>query len=124
MSKLDEEIRETRLYVALRAHFRCEECNKSLPLDKGEMAHCIAKTDEWITKYGKEVINHPDNLKWTCSGACNDAQNIGNNPVAREALVHEIRMHIYADAAARIEISPHLYTDLINKLAKVARGAT
>ena len=122
MSK-DEDIRETRNTVAIRAGYRCEGCEAPLAADKGELAHKIANTRAALGKYGEEVIHHPLNLSWRCPGACNDAANIGNKPEAVRTLVKLIRMTILEDAAVRMMSTPHLYTDLFNRLGKVARGA-
>lgn len=122
MSKKDEDIRETKLHVALRANYHCEKCGKSQPIGKGEMAHGIGQGDEWIKKYTAGVVHHPLNLHWTCPGACNASFDLQNEPVARDELAYEIRLYIYAEATARMEITPHLYRPMIDKLAKIARG--
>lgn len=122
MSKKDEEIRESRLNVAIRAGFCCEVCGKSLALERGELAHQIPQRKHLIEKYGAGVIHHVMNFKWTCP-ECNSAVSIGGDPKAQDDLARKIRLYIYAEAAARIEITPHLYRPTVDKLAKIARGA-
>lgn len=122
MSRKDEEIRETRFNVAVRAGYRCEVCGKSLPIDKGQLAHRIPQRASFIAKFGGGVIHHNMNLRWTCAGNCNDAVSIGGSPAEQDLLADKIRMRILEDVAIRIHATPHLYVALINKLAKIARG--
>lgn len=121
MTRKDLDIEENRYNVAIRAGYLCEVCGKSLPFERGECAHIIPQRKNNITKYGEGVIHHNMNMKWTCPEH-NNAVSIGNKPVEQELLAKQIRMRILEDAAIRIQVSPHLYVDLINKLAKIARG--
>lgn len=63
-----------------------------LPLREGtpQLAHRIAKTQSSLGKYGSEVISHPLNLVPVRDLKENDACNIGNRPVDREALAGRI----------------------------------
>lgn len=86
------EIQEQRQAIFARDGYICQTCGYSI-FRQGtpQLAHCIAQTKANIAKYGKEVIHHGLNQKSVCSLFCNDAQNIGNNPKATEALVEAIK---------------------------------
>lgn len=89
--KLEAEEKKKRIYYMKGG--TCEVCGKVIPYAEAQLAHRIAKTRPNIKKYGKNVINHPLNLALTCSdrfGRCNDACNIGNNPVKVAKLLGEI----------------------------------
>ena len=120
MSRKDEEIRETKLLVALRAEYKCEICEKKLPLGEGELAHKIPQRKHLIEKFGKGVIHHALNFQWTCPG-CNSAASLGTDK-GQQALAGYIRLEIFTEAAVRIQAQPHLHTALIDKLAKIAGG--
>ena len=122
MSRKDLDISETRTGVAILAGYLCKTCHKSLPADVGELAHKIPNRDHLVKKYSAGVIHHIMNFEWTCAGDCNDAVSIGGDPVAQTELANRIRVRILEDVAIRIHVSPHLYTSLIDRLAKVARG--
>ena len=124
MSRQDLDIAEIRTGVAILAGYLCKTCHKSLPEELGELAHKIPNRKHLVEKYGVGVIHHAMNFEWTCAGACNDAVSIGGDPVACEELANRIRLRILEDVAIRIHVSPHLYTSLIDRLAKVARGET
>jgi len=71
--------------------FACVQCGAPAIF----LAHRIAKTKANIRKYGQDVIHHRYNLLPVCSNnGCNDACNIGNNPMASEKLAAKIRKHI------------------------------
>lgn len=80
-------LEDIRRFVYIRDSWRCKLCGKPAT----QIAHKIAQTKTWIKKYGEAVIHHPLNMESVCSLACNDACNIGNNPVEREKLVAKIR---------------------------------
>ena len=69
-------------------------CNCGLSIGRWrtpQRAHRIANTKTNRKKYGKAVIDHIDNWASVCSLRCNDAMNIGNNPVKCDKLVLHIR---------------------------------
>lgn len=58
----------------------CEVCGKPLIDGQPQGAHRIANTLPNRAKWGSWVIDHPMNIAITCSLACNQSCNIGNNP--------------------------------------------
>ena len=48
----------------------CEFCGKDLRINDAQFAHVIISSKQNLKKYGKEIIHHPDNGRYTCS-ACN-----------------------------------------------------
>ena len=89
---LDRE--EERADIYYRDGARCRHCLKPLRWDGFTLAHQIADTKANRSKFGARIIDHPLNRVVTCPGVCNDAMNIGNNPVAREELVDRILAEI------------------------------
>ncbi len=83
---------EKRQAVRQRAGGECVICHRELPLDgvgHGEAAHKVAKTTWTLRRYGEEVIDHLDNLEWTCARH-NSAVLITFKPVERDALMQRI----------------------------------
>ena len=115
------EIDDQRWALYHRANGRCEVCDAVLPVEKGEMAHRIAKSRVNIQRFGEGVVHHLLNLMWACAGACNDACNIGFKTVPVETLVRQIRLQIIEDAGVALMQHPHLHTKLFDHLAKIAR---
>jgi 5-methylcytosine-specific restriction endonuclease McrA len=90
------EAEDQRQAIFERDEYRCHHCGLSI-LAHGtpQLAHRIPATKANLKKYGPAVIHHPKNLLSCCStGICNDSALIGNNPMARDALVAEIRAEI------------------------------
>lgn len=83
-------IKETRLYVFNRAGWRCAVCGKKIDWQSGQLAHCIPKTKHNIKRYGLSVIDHPLNVRATCSLRCNDAVLIGFSPIKKQQLLNRI----------------------------------
>jgi hypothetical protein len=67
----------------------CAVCGKPL-FESAQGAHRIANTKSNRDKYGSLVIDDPKNIKIVCCLKCNDACNIGNDPVACLKLAVEI----------------------------------
>lgn len=55
-----------------------------------QLAHLIPNTKDMISRYGKDVIDHPRNRVTTCSLECNNAVQLTNKPVEADALASEI----------------------------------
>ena len=94
MKERDQLIAEEQKRQIIADHqYACVNCGAPAIF----LAHRIAKTKANIRKYGQDVIHHRYNLVPVCSDqGCNDAFNIGNNPVEAEKLVARIRKHIEA----------------------------
>lgn len=91
--------RETRLAVCERDLWMCVECDKPFGNGYGfQLAHCIPRSKAMLRKYGAAVINHPMNLRLTCSLSCNDAQSISNHPITEALLVAMIRANLAREA--------------------------
>lgn len=89
---------EDRLKIYARDKFRCQHKGcYVLGIRDLQLAHCIAQTEsnakmvERITGYPNpwDIINHPDNLKTSCSKH-NPYFNIGNKPKIAEPLIWSI----------------------------------
>ena len=98
----------TRQEIFCRDFYTCRVCSKPARYyNSAQIAHCIKQgkgSEDYImsfiqSEFNKDVsrkwirdniINHPDNLKLTCSLKCNDRCNIFNNPVEREKLLKSI----------------------------------
>ena len=94
--------------IFCRDFYTCRVCGKPARYyNSAQIAHCIKQgkgSEDYImsfiwNEYQKDrsrkwirdnIINHPDNLKLTCSLKCNDRCNIFNNPVEREKLLKSI----------------------------------
>ena len=83
-------IKETRLYVFNRAGWRCAVCGKKIDWSTGQLAHRIPKTKDNIKQYGLSVIDHPFNVRTTCSLRCNAAVLIGNSSIEKQQLIDRI----------------------------------
>ena len=86
---------DKRRLVYARAGRLCEVCHVARPLHgpwgiRGEVAHRVANTKWCRERYGEDMLDHVDNLAWTCPGRCNDAVLITFKPVARERLMTDI----------------------------------
>ncbi len=86
------EANDRREAIFERDGYRCHHCGGSIyKYGTPQLAHRIPATKMNLKKYGREIIHHPLNLLSCCSiGICNDSALIGNNPIAREALIDEI----------------------------------
>lgn len=86
------EAEDQRQAIFERDEYRCQHCGGFINArGTAQLAHVIPQTVANLRKYGPEVIHHPLNMKSVCSLRCNSAVLIGDNPVARDALVTEIR---------------------------------
>lgn len=74
----------------------CEVCCKPLGAH-AQAAHRIGNTKANRAKYGDFIIDHPENVGYTCSLACNGKLDISRNPVACVRLCAKI----YTDEARR-----------------------
>lgn len=77
----------------------CEICGASLTNSNAQMAHRIANTKTNRALYGDIVVDSVLNVAFVCSLKCNDACNIGNNPLA----CYELAKKIYARKARGFE---------------------
>ena len=84
-------IKELRLYVFNRAGWRCAVCGKKIDWNTGQLAHRIPKTKCNIKQYGVSVIDHPFNVRATCSLRCNAAVLIGNSSIEKQQLIEAIK---------------------------------
>ena len=81
--------------IFMRDGYTCQNCGGSIyAYSFPQLAHCIAATVSNIRKYGKEVINHPDNMKSVCCLTCNDAMNIGFSTMQANELANKINESI------------------------------
>ncbi len=83
-----------RLYIFNKAGNKCEVCGKRITPQTGQVAHRMAKSKANLKKYGKSIINHPYNLRATCSLRCNSAVLIDNKPIEKEQLVEAIKRNL------------------------------
>lgn len=73
----------------------CQHCgNDANRFGSPQLAHIIADTKAMRKMYGRGVLEHDLNKKLTCSLRCNALVQITNSPLAREALVSDIRAAI------------------------------
>ena len=89
--KMKEWERDRLTEMNFRDGYTC--CNCGLSIVRwltSQRAHRIANTKVNRKKYGKHIIDHIDNWAAVCSLRCNDAMNIGNNPVECDKLVLKI----------------------------------
>lgn len=84
-------IKETRLYVFNRDSWHCVVCGKKIDWSTGQLAHRIPKTKRNIKQYGLSVIDHPFNVRATCSLRCNAAVLIDNRPIEKQQLIEAIK---------------------------------
>lgn len=89
---------EQRIEVYTRDYGRCQSCGELVPFDAFETAHRIADTKANRKRWGAAVVDHTMNLATTHRGRCNDAQNIGYNPVQSATLAHFINQVLEAQA--------------------------
>jgi hypothetical protein len=92
-NKFDANERREAIFAA--AGYRCEVCR--MPVRRygtAQLAHRIPATVANLRKYGEAIIHHAHNLAPVCGLRCNDHVLIGNNPIAREALVDRILAEI------------------------------
>lgn len=83
---------EQREEIFERDGYICQHCGLSIyQHGTPQLAHRIAQSKMNLKKYGKAVIHHPLNMASVCSLYCNDAMNIGMNPVKTEKLVRLIK---------------------------------
>ena len=57
----------------------------------GHLAHRIPKTKGNIKQYGLSIIDHPFNVRATCSLRCNAAVLIGNSSIEKMQLIEAIK---------------------------------
>lgn len=91
---MNEDYRDLRRLMYIRANECCEVCGKPLR-DSFELAHRIPQRKHWIEKYGAAIIHHPLNMRVTCPGACNDAVSLGNNDHLHQQVIQEIEENDY-----------------------------
>ena len=78
------ERREEVLFV--RDRYTCRICGDPIRQHgTPQLAHRIAKTKSNLSRYGKEVIHHEDNLWSTCSLECNARAAINHGEADRLA---------------------------------------
>ncbi len=90
---------EKRMMVRHRAGGMCEVCGVTRPLHgtvgvRGEVAHKVAKVDWALKRYGETIIDHVDNLAWTCPGKCNGKVLITFKKVPRDKLMTDIAIKL------------------------------
>lgn len=95
-----------RRSIIIRDGWVCQSCGKVTPQQSIQIAHKIHQGVEsenyiagWLqskgvswskTRIREDIINNSLNVCVTCSGYCNDAQNILFNPVECDALLEKI----------------------------------
>ena len=88
-ARFDANERREELFAL--AYYTCKVCGHPLHWQgTAQLAHRIAQTKSNIQRYGAHVVHHDKNLVPVCSLRCNDACNIGFNPVAAQELADEI----------------------------------
>jgi len=83
-------IHEERLSIYARDKGICQACGTPCASDAFQIAHRIANMKSNRKKWGAEIIDHPLNKAATHAGACNDAMNIGFNPMRCWELIEKI----------------------------------
>jgi hypothetical protein len=89
----------------------CQTCGRQLEFNIAQKAHRIKKgrqSENYVVKYfeskhgiylthkkARDILNHDLNLKLTCPGYCNDAQNIFYDPIERDKLLDIIKEVLY-----------------------------
>lgn len=99
MNRIKERDQLARLYI--RDRYQCCHCGRPVSLGMPQRAHRIANTKANRKKFGFEIIDHIENWALVCSARCNDAMNIGNNPVECKRLLSRIFRENNSDCAAR-----------------------
>ena len=93
--KKSNKIQKIKAAKLLEQHYLCGRpgCRERIGLDS-QLAHRIPQRKWCISRWGLEVIHHPDNMVLVCSLACNAAVQL--NPISLEAkaLAAEIRKKI------------------------------
>ena len=94
--RLSLKIEETKKLVCARAAGRCQAI-----LDDGtvcgkpgtQAGHVLPKDVLHLARYGDEIVNHPDNMRWVCDLECNRKVQINyrGHPVAADAHANTIR---------------------------------
>lgn len=87
----------TRLKVFSRDNWRCVVCGNFIMNDSPQIAHRINNNKMYNRMYGKDVLNHPDNLVSVCSLSCNHAVSIFGKHKLIEDLVEKIREKILTE---------------------------
>lgn len=87
---------EQRRYALAVSGGVCEACGKPLACGQPQGAHRIGNTKINRAKYGSLVVDHPLNIGYTCSLACNGRLDISMRPVecldlCRRIYEHELR---------------------------------
>lgn len=87
---MNEKQKQQRRYALAISGGVCEVCGRPLQDGQTQAAHRIGNTQVNRAKYGDLVIDHPYNVGYTCSLACNGAMDISQNPRACIELIIKI----------------------------------
>jgi len=86
------EANEKREELFEKCGYVCQVCGKSIHhYGVPQLAHRISQGKTNLKKYGAEIIHHGYNLVPVCSLDCNDACNIGFDPIAVQELIERIK---------------------------------
>jgi len=84
---------EADLWIYAQYGWICQTCfSDCRRYGRPQLAPRIGQGKTFRRMYGSLIIDHPLNRVPTCSGGCNDAQNIGNNPGKCRELLEKIRL--------------------------------
>lgn len=87
----EAEIRQRKIALSKSGGI-CEVCCKPLGAH-AQAAHRIGNTKANRAKYGDFIIDHPENIGYTCSLECNGALDISHNPYLCIRLCYGIYAH-------------------------------
>jgi hypothetical protein len=87
-----DKMHRERLYLYNYYDGICQTCGERLGINDFTIAHKIADSKCNRHRFGKWVVNSRANLRPTHRGACNDAQNCGNNPAKSAEIVEAAKL--------------------------------
>ncbi len=90
MSRRGLFLREQREEIYEKQEGRCAFCGMPMFFTDFELAHILAESRDNIRRFGRGVIDHPDNKRATHRGECNSG--VLTNPDSIAAKEHAIRI--------------------------------